>query len=73
MKQDKFLTSSNSANSIGEVIEIYEKNDTKFVKLLFNPFCLDIHSHLLTDIHLSDKVKVECKIIIDNAEIIENY
>lgn len=59
---------ANKLNLTGEVIEIYEKDGKKIAKVFFQSLCLEVSIDSIKDVHLSDKLNLEIRFIIDNAE-----
>lgn len=59
---------ANKLNLTGEVIEIYEKDGKKIAKVFFQSLCLEVSIDSIKDVHLSDKLNLETRFIIDNAE-----
>lgn len=59
---------SNELNLTGEVIEIYEKDSKKIAKVFFQSLCLEVSIDSVKDVHLSDKLNLETRFIIDKAE-----
>jgi len=58
----------NKLNLTGEVIEIYEKDSKKIAKVFFQSLCLEVSIDSVKDVHLSDKLNLETRFIIDKAE-----
>jgi len=59
---------SNELNLTGEVIDIYEKDSKKIAKVFFQSLCLEVSIDSVKDVHLSDKLNLETRFIIDKAE-----
>jgi len=59
---------SNELNLTGEVIEIYEKDSKKIAKVFLQSLCLEVSIDSVKDVHLSDKLNLETRFIIDKAE-----
>ena len=52
-----------------EIVEIYERDGKRFVKLLHNPGIIDIETDKIKELHLGDKVIL--KSVIKTDDIIE--
>jgi len=52
-----------------EIVEIYERDDKRFVKLLHNQGIIDIETDKIKELHLGDKVILRS--VLNTDEIIE--
>lgn len=73
MTKNLFIEKSNKINLTGDVIEIYEKDNEKIAKVFFKSLCLEVEINSLKDVHLSDRLKLETRFIIDKAEKENHY
>lgn len=73
MNKDLFIEKSNKINLTGDVIEIYEKDNEKIAKVFLKSLCLEVEINSLKDVHLSDRLKLETRFIIDKVEKENHY
>ena len=62
--QDDYKT--NLCNLTGEIIEIYEKDKTRFAKIKYDPGFIEVCIDKITDAHLNDKLIISSNIHIKN-------
>lgn len=68
MTKNPLIKKSNKINLTGDVIEVCEKDNEKIAKVFFQSLCLEVGINSLQDVHLSDKLKLEARFIIDKVE-----
>lgn len=56
-------------NLNGQIVEIYEKDGLKFLKVSIKCDLFDVQIDEISDFHLKDEIQISSKILIENIQL----